>query len=115
MSNTDRNDYIVAMAEAKREYERYLLASKRSRPNTRVDSKKAAADSAADAPGVDQVAALEAIVPDSMLQQIVNEAIAPDELETTPEIEPATPPRTAALPASESVASPARRSRKKSG
>lgn len=74
MSNADRNDYIVAMAEAKREYERYLLASKRSRPNTRVDSRRATPE-----PAVETVAALEAIVPDSMLQEIVNEAIAPEE------------------------------------
>lgn len=37
MSNAD---YLAAMAEAKAEYERYLEASKRTRPNTRVDSKR---------------------------------------------------------------------------
>lgn len=37
MSNAD---YLAAMAEAKLEYERYLEASKRKRPNTRVDSRR---------------------------------------------------------------------------
>ena len=37
MSNAE---YLAAMAEAKREYERYQEASRRTRPNTRVDSKR---------------------------------------------------------------------------